>query len=297
MANRFIVVGDSHTATFRPFDASIAAIYQPGALTMDAFCRPEHELTLAVGEFFKTINPDIGTLVLCMSEVDIRVHYWRDLPLLLSRGMTIQDVVVMKVRAFVERATAVCQHFGFPRFILWGAPASNVGGAAVQGDFPITGDNVTRNILTHMFSSTCIDLARAGHPLFRFATLFYDMVSDDFVTDPTWLADGIHLTNAIKPLCLSRLAPIVAGDVTAVAGDRMARLRERTIDLATVPVTDAGGTNASLARRGWLETPGEPQIRLDEARPGFSFVQDVGAAARREPVQELVLRSRHAARL
>lgn len=294
MPNRFIVIGDSHTVTFRPFDASIAAIYHPGAITLDAFCRPGHELTLQVGEFLKTINPDNGTLVFCMSEVDIRVHYWRELPLLMSRGMPLEQAIAMKLRAFVDRATAVCQQFGYDRFILWGAPASSPDGTASEAQFPTTGDNITRNILTHIFNHLCTGLARSGHPTFRFATLFYDMVREDFATDPTWLLDDIHVSNSFKPLCLERLEQIVSGQTAVAVGERMDRFHQRAWALGVRPISAASGHSQSWSRRGWLQVAADPQIRFDDKEPGgFSFTEDVLAAARAGPVKELILMSEH----
>ena len=64
--------------------------------------------------------------------------------------------------------------------------------------------------------------------MFRFATLFYDMVSEDFATDPAWLMDGTHVSNAFKPLCLGRLKQIVSGQTAVAVGERMDRFAQRT---------------------------------------------------------------------
>ncbi|MDH5254680.1 MAG: hypothetical protein OEW72_02085, partial [Gammaproteobacteria bacterium] len=227
MQRRLIIVGDSHTVTFRPFDRDVLAIFHPGAVTADAFTRTSNDLTQQILSFLSCLNPDSGALVLSMGEVDIRAHYWRDLPLLVSRGMPLERIIESKVQAFVQAATAVCNHFGFQEAILWGPPASNIPGAADNAEFPTTGDTVTRNILTHLFSRTCHAIASAGHPRFRFATLFYDMVNDDLDTEPGWLADGVHVAGQWKPRCLATLAPVVAGQTAAQAGDRLGRLHRR----------------------------------------------------------------------
>ncbi|MEO7387599.1 MAG: hypothetical protein ABIX37_11735 [Gammaproteobacteria bacterium] len=272
-------------------DADTVAIFHPGAVTADAFARGNHDLARQLVDFVSCLNPGIGALVLSMGEVDIRTHYWRDLPILVSRGVSVQQVIETKVRAFVHQVTGVCEHFGFPEAILWGPPASNVPGTASNEEFPTTGDNATRNILTHLFSRECFAIANAGHPRFRFATLFYDMVSDDFGTQPGWLADGVHMAPDLKFRCLDRLAPVVARQVTAVAGDRIDRFNRLSFQLADVPVSSSEGNGVALPYRTWLSTDHSPQIAFGGTTSGYSLADGLSGKSTAEPVSELVLRS------
>ncbi|MBL8200616.1 MAG: hypothetical protein JNK40_06560 [Chromatiales bacterium] len=296
MQRRLIIVGDSHTVTFRPFDADVLAIFHPGAVTADAFTRPNNELTQQVLAFLSCLNPDGGTLVLSMGEVDIRAHYWRDIPLLVSRGMALEAFIEARVRALVQAVTAACNHFGFREAILWGPPASKLPGTAEHGAFPTTGDTVTRNILTHLFSRTCHAIASAGQPRFRFATLFYDMVDDDLATDAGWLADGVHVSGQLKPRCLAALAPVVAGDAPAFAGPRMASFNRQVFELTAAPLARPPGQSSALPHRAWISTAHEPQIRFSDSAPvGFSLAQALQDGTAGDDVAELVLRRRDGA--
>jgi hypothetical protein len=293
MQRKLIIVGDSHTSTFRPFDADILAIYHPGPVTADSFTRTNNELTQQLLAFMSCLNPDSGALVLSMGEVDIRAHYWRDIPLLVSRGMPLDGIIEAKVRAFVQAVTATCNHFGFREAILWGPPASKLPGAAEHAEFPTTGDTVTRNVLTHLFSRQCHAIASAGHPRFRFATLFYDMVDDNLRTDPIWLADTVHVSPQFKPLCLEALAPVVAGDAAAVAGTRMTRLNRQSFQLTTTPLVWPPGDPEALPHQAWIGTADNPQIRFGDSSPfGFSLARNLRARTGAGDMVELVLRKR-----
>ncbi len=289
---RLIFVGDSHTATFRPFSPGTLASFHPGALSADALTRPNHDLTQQVLAFLSCMNPAAGVLVLSAGEVDIRAHYWRDIPVLVSRGMPVEAVVETKVRAFIAAATGLAGHFGFPEVILWGPPASTLPGTASNVEFPTTGDNRTRNILTHLFSRTCHAIAKGGHPRFRFATLFYDMVSEDFETEPGWLDDGVHLSSRLQPVCLDRLAAVVAGNATALAENRLQRFNQLSPVVSTAPLIFPTTVPATLSHRAWISTPTAPQISFGNIPgPGFALTHDVSNRSAGEHITELVLRS------
>ncbi len=296
MQRKLIIVGDSHTAAFRPFDADILAIFHPGAVTADAFTRTANELTQQLLAFLSCLNPGSGTLVLSMGEVDIRAHYWRDIPLLVSRGMPLDAIIEARVRAFVQAVASTCSHFGFREAILWGPPASNLPGTADNAEFPTTGDTITRNVLTHLFSRACHAIATAGHPCFRFATLFYDMVDDGLVTAPGWLGDGVHIAGPLRALCLETLAPVVNGDAVAVAGARLARFSQQAFQLTTTPLVRLPADATALPHRAWISTSQDPQVRLGSSAPsGFSLTRQLPGGIAAGDVTELVLRSRDGA--
>lgn len=62
------------------------------------------------------------SLVLCLSEIDVRVHYWRDMPLLQARGMNFEAFLQAKVDSFIARVDELAGEMQLPSIILWGAP-------------------------------------------------------------------------------------------------------------------------------------------------------------------------------
>ncbi len=294
MTRKLVVVGDSHTSTFTPFDENIAAIFYAGPITADAFCRVQHELTQQVLKFLSSINPRDVVLIFCMSEIDIRTHYWRDIPILMSRGMALKDFIEHKVSSFVNQTTSICKQLGFSDFVLWGAPSSQLAGAAYDEQFPATGDTITRNILTHLFNKCCLAIVESGHSHFRFSTPFYHMVSNGFDTDPTWLTDTIHITNAMKSFCLGLLGPIVAGNARATAGERIKMLGQADFGLATVPLASSIGDGRSLPYRTWVSDTHQPQIACADPKiGGFTLLKDLQRMDESSKRMELVLRNIH----
>jgi hypothetical protein len=160
-----IFAGDSHTGVFYPYSEEVMSIYTRGALTMDSFSRGHSDAYKNLMEFLGALNLCDATLVLCLSEVDIRVHFWRDMPIYASRGMDFKEFLQIKVDAFIDRVNLLAQQMRLENVILWGAPASQLTTENQTEELPATGDNQTRNILTHMLNQTIIP--------FRHAVLWY----------------------------------------------------------------------------------------------------------------------------
>lgn len=295
MERRLIVIGDSHTTLFWPFDRNIAAIFHPGPITLDGFCRPNNQSTQQILAFLAAINPEIGTLVLCMSEIDIRAHYWRDFPILISRGMPVEEIVNAKVKRFVQQATAMGKHFGFREVILWGAPASNMPGITEEPGAPTVGDVITRNILTHLLCKSSALAASEAQTIFRFATPFYDMVTDDFLTDTTWLSDGVHIRPEMRPSCLRALAPILAGSTPVSVGERARLFNDHAFGVTTAQVVRSRESSTRMSHLAWVSTPSDAQAAQDDAKPfGFTLTQDISGWAGSAQLVELVLRRQSA---
>jgi hypothetical protein len=252
-----IFAGDSHTGVFHPFSDDTLAIYTRGALTMDSFSRGQSAAYLDLVAFLKSVNRSGCTLVLCLSEVDLRAHFWRDMPMLAARGLGFDEFVQERVDRFIARADALAAEVGLANIILWGAPASQLTKDNHSEELPATGDNMTRNALTHWLNHCLIRRLGRGGSVLRFATPFYGMVSDDLVTDTRWLRDGVHLKFELKAHGLALLQPLVERSAVATFSTRYEHFKGLRFGLQCLR-REAGAVGASAAFRTWVQADAEP---------------------------------------
>ncbi|MGI9211900.1 MAG: hypothetical protein ACR2HF_05465 [Methylococcaceae bacterium] len=204
-----VFAGDSHTGVFYPFYDEVMAIYDRPGFTIDSFSRGQSQVYLDFVQFMKSLNRNGMTLVLCLSEVDIRVHFWRDMPILAARGMSFNAFIAKKISVFINRVSVFANELHISNIILWGAPASQLTTENHTESLPATGDNQTRNILTHLFNLEMMRQISASTGVLRFSTPFYGMVNEDFITNPQWLRDGVHLKFELRSYCMSLLFPLI----------------------------------------------------------------------------------------
>lgn len=281
--------GERHSPLFRAFRDDTLAIQHLGALTMDAFARKNSPAYKNLTDFLALINFKGCTLVLCLSEIDVRVHYWRDAPLLLARGMALDAFLQAKVDAFMARVEELADAMQTPCIILWGAPASQRDSDSSTTELPVTGDNQTRNILTHMLN-TCIMQTIARRPgKLRFATPFYGMVSDDFVTDTQWLHDGVHLNFALRDHCFDMLAPLVDQSSLATFNPRYYALQDSRFALQSLARERTDMTRGPFVRT-WLQSDIPAPLSLSNALGQFALVQSLQEVGEPSRYHELVLR-------
>jgi hypothetical protein len=290
MTKHLIIAGDSHTGVFHPFSDEILAIYTRGALTMDSFSRGQSAAYRDLVEFLKSVNRHGATLVLCVSEVDLRAHYWRDMPMLAARGLGFDEFLQERVERFVARADALAAEVGLANIVLWGAPASQLTKDNHSEDLPATGDNPTRNALTHLLNHALITRLAQGNTVLRFATPFYGMVSDELVTDTGWLRDGVHLKFALKAHCLQLLAPLVSGQAVATFSRRYDDFKAARFALHSVP-RQSQAVGPSAAFRSWIQGDLPPSaIRLRNDFGEFSLMDSPHLGGPQGAYHELVLR-------
>lgn len=284
-----IIAGDSHVGVYHPFSDEILALYTRGALTMDSFSRGQSAAYLDLVEFLKSINRQGCTLVLCVSEVDLRAHFWRDMPMLESRGLSFDEFVQGKVDAFIQRVNQLADTVRLDNVILWGAPASQLTKDNHCEELPATGDNPTRNALTHLLNQCFIRTLARGGTVLRFATPFYGMVSDDLVTDTSWLRDGVHLKFALKGHCLELLQPLLDRSAVATFSRRYEGFKDAVIEFQCLP-RESHAVGASAAFRTWIQGEGSASIRLKNRFGEFSLIDSPHEGGPRQAYHELVLR-------
>lgn len=189
------VIGDSHTAVFNGKNI----VYTPGPITARNFCSHGNQYRLNIENLLNECAKPGDSLILCLSEIDIRAHFWRELPIFYSRGMTINEFIKIRVDLLIEELKYFSKTYAFDTVILWGAPPASLGSKEYNPDFPFVGCSKTRNVITNIFNASfiarCTQLV--GEPRIVFSSPFYDMVSDEFATDTHFLPDGVHLDNQL----------------------------------------------------------------------------------------------------
>jgi hypothetical protein len=286
---KLVFAGDSHTAIFRPLTDDVLAIYHRGALTMDSFSRGNSDAYKDLVEFLTSINLKGCALVLCLSEVDIRVHFWRDMPVYESRGMPFGEYLDAKIDSFLARVETLGQLLNLPNIILWGAPASQTTMDNHTEELPATGDSVTRNIITHLFNTRLIQAIATRPTRLQFSTPFYGMVSDDFVTDPTWLHDGVHLNFGLRNHCYQMLQPLVDGSTKATFAAKFHAMR----DLGFAYLSQAReqrDLHFSPFFRTWIRSDANAEISLVNSLGKFSLFRRFSEVGTDQTFNELVLR-------
>ena len=243
------IFGDSHTAIF----ASKTIAYSPGPITLRNFCSPENILKNRISQFHMQHGNAGDVVVLCLSEIDIRAHFWRDFPVFHSKGMSLQDFVSMHATKFISS----CQSFYAERqlgaMIIWGAPAASHEGKLYNPNFPFVGSPVTRNIITHELNMAIMREIRASGSGFnlRFTTFFYNMVDAAFSTDVSYFGDGVHLDGRLTDFCWRILEETVSNSTPITVDSRFHQLQDLRYQCA---LEDYTATDRIDAFDAWLDT-------------------------------------------
>jgi len=298
---KLIFAGDSHTGIFRPFDSErhskiftplrddTLAIYHRGALTMDSFSRGSSVAYRELVDFLSMLNYKGCSLILCLSEVDLRVHFWRDMPLLESRGISFEAFLQGKVDRFIERVDALAYEMQLSSIILWGAPASQMNTMNSTFELPATGDSVTRNILTHMLNKCILKAITTRPTKLRFSTPFYGMISEDFETDPTWLHDGVHLNFALREFCFGTLQQVIDQTALATFGSKYYDFEPAIFEYQSI-ARDYAEVGSTRFFRTWIQSDVQSELTLENAFGKFALVRSIEEAAVKSEYHELVLR-------
>jgi hypothetical protein len=286
---KLVFAGDSHTGIFRPITDDVQAIYHRGALTMDSFSRGNSEAYRDLVEFLTSINLKDCALVLCLSEVDIRVHFWRDMPIYESRGMGFGEYLDSKIDSFLARVDALAQMLNLPDIILWGAPASQMNMNNHTDALPATGDNVTRNIITHLFNTRLVQAVATRPTRLLFSTPFYGMVTDDFVSEPTWFHDGVHLNFGLRNHCYQMLKPLVDGTTKATFATRFNDMKDIRFAYLSQARSTADASRMPFFRT-WIRSDAPAEISLVNCLGQFSLFRSITEVGAGDTINELVLR-------
>ena len=206
-----------------------------GPITAGSFCRSESPMKTRFEQLLSKCGGVKDQLVvLSLGEIDIRAHFWRDAPLMMSRDMPLADFVAHRAQALIDGIDKFIEGSGAASVVIWGPPVSLFDEAPHNDEFPTAGNNKTRNILTHLYHQALLERLHTENPKIGLASMFYDMLLNDFCSDPNFITDTIHLNDDLLPKCMTRLQEAVTGNGIAL-GNHVASLASRAVDLVRTP--------------------------------------------------------------
>jgi hypothetical protein len=196
-----LVIGDSHTNVF----SNGGLLYSPGAMTIRSLIATQNKFSDLFDSFLQMYSSKGDSLILAVGEIDIRAHIWQALPLLISKGSSVERYFDKMARSLCDTLDKYVDKHGLERIILWGPPPSSCNGSIYHKEFPFVGDMVTRNILTHEYNKAIINTIRNRHNISNkvfFATIFYSLVNFSLQSRDDIFHDGLHLdSNLFSQVC------------------------------------------------------------------------------------------------
>jgi hypothetical protein len=147
-----IIVGDSHTQVFN--GRGNVHTDDPDIFTQRDFINSIADPNSALTKFFQ--NNQGNSLILCLGEIEARVHWWKHLPVSYVEKNTITDYLVDRADQIYQALKTTVDTHNLPKAVLWGAPP-----AVIKDDYnphwPFVGSRETRNIMLHIFSCAFIN--------------------------------------------------------------------------------------------------------------------------------------------
>lgn len=268
-----LIIGDCHALLFRAAKTLPCQVAHVGPITADAFCRRQSPMRRHFDQLIlQTGGVAQRTVVLSISEIDIRAHFWRDLPIVVARGMSLEQFVQRRVAGYLDEVKNFIDETGASRVVLWGPPASLLGQAPHNDEFPTAGSNRTRNLLTHMFNHSVAATAPGVSDRIGFASMFYDMIHDDFTSNSSWIPDAIHIPEDRVTYCCERLEPVLNG-IPLSLGPALSMVPELAVELCVNHYERPHRDSPRQFFRNWLLAENTEQS-VTFADKAFAFVSD-----------------------
>jgi lysophospholipase L1-like esterase len=232
-----IVIGDSHTHLFH----EKLAIFSPGAITANNFSTDSNPLKIKIDEHLKLSDEKYDTVVLCLGEIDIRAHYWRDIPIYNSRGVSLDTYVNTQVKQFIEAVIKFKQEHKVKNILIWGVPPASsqnrgernffmTGMGAYNPELPHVGSQLTRNIITHKFNRQIINYLQVNAEYgIKYLTAFYNFVDEDFNTVANNLSDGVHYDPSFTEMALDLILHVLEKPELIWCSQNISRLDKKII--------------------------------------------------------------------
>jgi hypothetical protein len=196
------VTGDSHSLPFTHH----AFVISPGPLTISALARKNHELRQKTELILKHYTL-LGAkrVILCIGEISVRSHFWRSLPVYLSRGDSIEGYLAREARLLYDTVAEIANLFMI-EIILWGPPPGVSNPSYENPEWPRVGDTRTRNILSHKFNLEIIKILHKNKERgVRFISLFYDYIDEHLQVSSTHFSDGLHWNSDLSSEFISKI--------------------------------------------------------------------------------------------
>lgn len=207
---KILVFGDSHSNIFAGMPGAVH-LHSPIAVTARRVADWEfREIWDRPGPWLQQ-HQGAECLVLSSSEIDIRAHFWRHLPLAISQGSSIEEFVASKVGELVNCIERIQSTYNIARVILWSAPPATAN-TNYNADWPFVGSVSTRNTLIHLFNCEFQQQIRSKSSI-AVATGFYDYIDPiSYLPKDHIPSDGVHWhISLVRQLWEQHIVPNVQG--------------------------------------------------------------------------------------
>lgn len=214
---KLVPFGDSHSVFWgrqQSFETPVSNVADTpqlhwlGPAKIHGLANPTHNQTREKFALFQQQmqqDPQ-AVLIACFGEIDIRVNIAK---------------LVLEHRDFtlVDRLAAVylskLNELPNEKIVIWGPPPASMDkGGELFLDYPVYGDGVTRNAITHLFNQALLNQINA-YPRIRFITLFYDLVNGQLETQQGALHDANHLSIAHYDAARGLLDTVLRDEIKA----------------------------------------------------------------------------------
>ena len=205
-----LVFGDSHSNMF----AGVAGVihrHSPEAVTARRIADPEFQPIWSGLNLWLLQHQGAPALVLSVSEVDIRAHFWRHLPRAVTAGKSVDDFLASLAQELLQGLLRIQQKYSIGRIVLWTAPPATAN-TTYNPAWPFVGCVSTRNVLIHLFNCE-IQRQIASDPSIFLATGFYDYIDPvRYLPRDHIPSDGVHWHDSLRDqLWNHHIAPAIAG--------------------------------------------------------------------------------------
>jgi acyl carrier protein len=254
---KIIAIGDSHTHLFH----EKIPVFSPGAITAKNFSTDTNPLKIKINDFIESSVNSYETVILCLGEIDIRAHYWRDIPIYESRGVNTDRYISTLVNQFVDAIIKFKNEYKIKSILIWGVPPASsqnrgernyfvTGMGAYNPELPHVGSQSTRNIITHKFNRYIIKALKNNAEFgIKFLTAFYNFVDDDFQTIANNLSDGVHYDPDFSETAFNLILKTIEKPDLVTCDASIFRLDEKEITFELQQLTSPSEINFDV----WIE--------------------------------------------
>jgi hypothetical protein len=115
------------------------------------------------------------------------------------------------------------------------------------------------------------------------------MVSPDFITETSWLRDGVHLQFSLRSYCMQLLRPLVERTALATFSNTFENFKDMPVELQCLRRELNQLDNLSFFRT-WVQTTQEKALTLKNQFGDFSLVSHLEELGDECTYHELLLR-------
>jgi hypothetical protein len=189
-----LLIGDSHTNIFLSQDVNRLDIgeFGLGVFTIHRFVDPDNSIQPLLNSWLRENSKNGSSLVITSGEIDIRAHYWRQLPRYYKEETDIVDQIKSLAFKFYQKLTKVINQYGLKNIVVWGSPTAGER-ALYNSEYPFSGSSITRNILTHLWNKEFANIIKNDTRVSLCSAYYNFIETKTYATiSPNPSHDGVH---------------------------------------------------------------------------------------------------------